>query len=56
MSEYLSDAEQLDRAKQGMKQYGNLALSAVLVAMIGFFGWNYWQKTKETQNVALSAQ
>lgn len=56
MSEYLSDAEQLDRAKQWMKQYGNLALSAVLVAMIGFFGWNYWQKTKDTQNVALSAQ
>lgn len=40
----MSDAEQLDGLKSSFKKYGSTVLSAVLIALIAFFGWQYWQK------------
>lgn len=40
----LSDAEQLDNLKTFTKKYGSTMISGVLIALIAFFGWEYWQK------------
>lgn len=40
----MSDEEQLDTAKSFFKKYGSTLLSAVLIALIAFFGWEYWKK------------
>ncbi|TCM63227.1 putative negative regulator of RcsB-dependent stress response [Acinetobacter calcoaceticus] len=40
----MTEEEQLDRLKSSFKKYGSTALSGVLIALIGFFGWQYWQK------------
>lgn len=40
----LSDAEQLDNLKSFTKKYGSAMVSGVLIALIAFFGWEYWQK------------
>ena len=40
----LSDAEQLDQLKSATKKYGSAVISGVLIALIAFFGWEYWQK------------
>ncbi|MEB3767068.1 YfgM family protein [Acinetobacter sp. MD2] len=39
----LTDDEQLDNFKSLTKKYGSAAVSGVLIALIAFFGWNYWQ-------------
>ena len=47
----LSDAEQLDSLKSFAKKYGSAMMSGILIALIAFFGWEYWQKKNlaETQ-------
>ncbi|MFH7767254.1 YfgM family protein [Acinetobacter sp. BSP-28] len=40
----LSDAEQLDSLKSFAKKYGSAMMSGILIALIAFFGWEYWQK------------
>lgn len=40
----LSDAEQLDQLKSATKKYGSAVISGILIALIAFFGWEYWQK------------
>lgn len=40
----LSDDEQLDNLKSFTKKYGSAMVSGVLIALIAFFGWEYWQK------------
>lgn len=40
----MSDEEQLDGLKSFFKKYGSAMVSAVLIALIAFFGWEYWQK------------
>ena len=40
----MSDEEQLDGVKSFFKKYGSSMISAVLIALIAFFGWEYWQK------------
>ncbi len=40
----LSDAEQLDNLKSFTKKYGSAMVSGVLIALIAFFCWEYWQK------------
>lgn len=40
----LTQEEQLDNLKSLSKKYGSAAVSGILVALIAFFGWNYWQK------------
>ena len=52
MAEYLSDEEQIDRLKRLIRQYGSSALTGILLALIAYFGWTYWQK-RELANQAL---
>lgn len=40
----MTDQEQLDTAKSFFKKYGSAMISGVLIALIAFFGWGYWQK------------
>ncbi|OTG76117.1 hypothetical protein B9T26_03200 [Acinetobacter sp. ANC 4169] len=40
----LSDEEQLDNLKSFTKKYGSAMISGILIALIAFFGWEYWQK------------
>ena len=40
----LSDDEQLDSLKSFAKKYGSAMISGILIALIAFFGWEYWQK------------
>jgi len=40
----LSDDEQLDSLKSFSKKYGSAIISGILIALIAFFGWQYWQK------------
>ena len=40
----LSDEEQLDQIKSFAKKYGSAMISGILIALIAFFGWEYWQK------------
>ncbi|WP_343595571.1 tetratricopeptide repeat protein [Acinetobacter sp.] len=40
----LTEEEQLNNLKSLTKKYGSAAISGVLVALIAFFGWSYWQK------------
>ena len=46
----LSDEEQLDQIKSFAKKYGSAMISGILIALIAFFGWEYWQK----KNLAVS--
>lgn len=40
----LNDAEQLDGLKTFTRKYGSSIISGILIALIAFFGWEYWQK------------
>ncbi len=41
----LSDEEQFDSLKSFAKKYGSAMISGILIALIAFFGWEYWQKS-----------
>ena len=40
----LSDSEQLDTLKSFTQKYGSSIITGILIALIAFFGWQYWQK------------
>ncbi|MFE8306215.1 tetratricopeptide repeat protein, partial [Acinetobacter baumannii] len=40
----MTDEEQLDSVKSFFKKYGSAMVTGVLIALIAFFGWEYWQK------------
>ncbi|QOW48777.1 tetratricopeptide repeat protein [Acinetobacter sp. YH12138] len=40
----LSEEEQLDNLKSFAKKYGSAIVGGILIALIAFFGWEYWQK------------
>ncbi len=46
----MTDQEQLDTAKSFFKKYGSAMISGVLIALIAFFGWGYWQKKSQAEN------
>ncbi|QHH94123.1 tetratricopeptide repeat protein [Acinetobacter gyllenbergii] len=54
----LSDDEQLDQLKSFAKKYGSAMISGILIALIAFFGWEYWQKKNlaEAQNQTAKVQ
>ncbi|ENX36797.1 hypothetical protein F889_00047 [Acinetobacter colistiniresistens] len=54
----LSDEEQLDQFKSFAKKYGSAIISGILIALIAFFGWEYWQKKNlaEAQNQTAKVQ
>lgn len=39
-----TDEAQLDSVKSFFQKYGSAMVSGVLIALIAFFGWQYWQK------------
>ncbi|AOA59300.1 YfgM family protein [Acinetobacter larvae] len=39
----MTENEQLDDLKSFLKKYGSKVLSLILVALIAFFAWQYWQ-------------
>lgn len=51
MSDYLSDEEQIERLKRWIKSYGSSALTGILLALIAFFGWHYWEKRQDNKNI-----
>ena len=54
----LSDEEQLEQIKSFGKKYGSAMVSGILIALIAFFGWEYWQKKNltEAQNQTAKVQ
>lgn len=40
----LEEQEQIDQLKDFWKQYGNLILSVLVLALAAYAGWAYWQK------------
>ena len=46
----MTDEEQLDGLKSFYKKYGSAILSGILIALIAFFGWEYWQKKTLAEN------
>ncbi|NHB58750.1 tetratricopeptide repeat protein [Acinetobacter sp. 194] len=52
----LTDEEQLDSLKSFSKKYGSAMVSGVLIALIAFFGWNYWQKKQSTESQVATAK
>jgi len=54
----LEEQEQLDELKTWWKQYGNLltgAVVAVSVVLVGWQGWNWWQRDQGIQAAAVFA-
>lgn len=51
MSEYLTEQEQVELLKNWIKQYSVVILLGVAIAMLGIFGWRFWQ---QRQNKILS--
>jgi predicted negative regulator of RcsB-dependent stress response len=56
MSDYLSDEEQVERLKKWMKTYGSSVLTGVLLALIAFLGWHYWQNRQTQINIEMMNQ
>ena len=52
----LSDEELVDRFKGFLKTYGGAILTGVLIALIAFFGWQYWQKKQAVEHYNLATQ
>lgn len=56
MSTYLSDEEQIDRFKGFLKSYGSAIVSGILIALIIFFGYQYWMKKQAAERFTLANQ
>ncbi|HEX4051473.1 MAG TPA: tetratricopeptide repeat protein [Steroidobacteraceae bacterium] len=54
MDEYLDDQEQWRRVVAWLRESGPTMLAAVLIVVLGYGGWRYWQNRKT--NVALAAE
>lgn len=42
----MTEEEQLDSLKSFFQKYGSKLLSGILIALIAFFGWQYWEKDR----------
>ena len=52
----MTDDEQLDSVKSFFKKYGSAMVTGVLIALIAFFGWEYWQKKTLAENQIATAK
>lgn len=52
----LDDNEQLDSLKSFSKKYGSTIISLILIALIAFFGWQYWQKKQLAESQLATAK
>ena len=53
-----TDEQQLDNVKSFFQKYGSAIVTGILIALIAFFGWEYWQKKTlaENQNATAKVQ
>ena len=56
MAEHLTDEDQVERLKRWAKNYGGAVLTGLLIALIAYFGWSYWQKTQHAEQSIVSAE
>lgn len=52
----MTEVEQVERLKQWWRDYGTSAIIGIIIAIIGGFGWHYWQQYRETQLLEASVQ
>jgi len=55
VDEYLSEAEQWERAKAWLRAYIQWILAGVIVALGGLAGWNWWQDRQNRSGAEASA-
>lgn len=55
MSDHLTEEEQLETLKRLWKEYGMTIITTVVVAVGGYFGWNYWQDQQRIKAETASA-
>ncbi len=55
MSDHLTEEEQLENLKRLWKEYGATVIAAVVVAVGGYLGWNYWQDQQRLKAETASA-
>lgn len=56
MADYLTEEDQVERFKRWMKTYGGALVTGILIALIAYFGWSYWQKTQHAEQSIVSAE
>lgn len=56
MADYLSDEDQVERLKRWAKTYGGAVVTGLLLALIAYFGWSYWQKSQQAAQSIVSAE
>ena len=56
MDEFLSEAEQWERAKGWLRSYAGWILGGVVVALGGISGWNWWQDRQDRLGLEASAK
>ncbi|HLK71723.1 MAG TPA: tetratricopeptide repeat protein [Steroidobacteraceae bacterium] len=54
VDDYLNDQEQWQRALAWLRESGPAMLGAVIVVLLGYGGWRYWQNRQT--NIALAAE
>ncbi|MHA7879082.1 MAG: YfgM family protein [Saccharospirillum sp.] len=52
---YETEQEQIEAIKKWWNQYGNWLIGGVLVALIGYFGWNFYQSSAQSRLESASA-
>ncbi len=55
MAEHLTDEEQLQALKNWWKENGSSILSAILIGLLAYFGWQWWQNSQQQQAEQSSA-
>jgi predicted negative regulator of RcsB-dependent stress response len=55
VDEYLTEAEQWERAKAWLRTYGAWILGGVVIALAGIAAWNWWQERQLAVAVEASA-
>jgi predicted negative regulator of RcsB-dependent stress response len=56
VEEYLSEAEQWERAKAWVRSYGPWIVGGVALAVFGMFGWNWYQERQDQFGLDASAK
>jgi len=55
VAEHLTDEEQLQALKNWWKENGTSILSAILIGLLAYFGWQWWQNSQQQQAEQASA-
>ena len=55
MAEHLTDEEQMEALKRWWKDNGSSTVATIAIAVVGYFGWQYWETSQQAQAEAASA-